>query len=60
MRPLPVVVISVGAQHRLEVALARDQQPVETFGSDGPDPALEDRVGARGADRRLNDLDVFR
>jgi hypothetical protein len=60
MWPLLVVVIDVGTQHPVEVAIARDQQPVEAFGSHGPDPALGDRVGSRRADRRLDDLDAFR
>ena len=46
MRPLLVVVIGVGTQHPVEVAIARDQQPVEAFGSHGPD--LRDRVGSVG------------
>jgi hypothetical protein len=60
MRPLPVVVIDIGAQPPVEVALARDHQPVKTFGSHGPDPALGDRVGFGGADRRFDDLGTFR
>jgi hypothetical protein len=37
---LAVVVRGVDAQHRLEVAAAEDEQPVETLGADGADKAL--------------------
>jgi hypothetical protein len=59
MWPLLVVVIDVGTQNPVEVAIACDQQPVEAFGSHGPDPALGDRVGSGRSDRRLDDLDAF-
>jgi hypothetical protein len=52
--------IGVDAEHPKEVALTRDHQPVKTFGSHGPDPALGDRVGFGGADRRFDDLGTFR
>ena len=51
MRPLLVVEIGVGSQHPVEVAIARDQQPVEAFGSHGPD--LRDRVGSVGVSTLL-------
>jgi hypothetical protein len=37
---LAVVVRGVDAQNRLKVTAAEDQQPVETFGTDGADEAL--------------------
>jgi hypothetical protein len=44
MRPLMVVMVGVSAEHPFEVAAVEDQQPVQTFGADGSDEALGDRV----------------
>jgi hypothetical protein len=40
VRAARVVVVDVLLQHALEVALPQDQQPVEAFPADGPDPPL--------------------
>jgi hypothetical protein len=41
--PLLVVVIDVGVQHRLEMAFAQDEDPVETLSPNSPDEALRRR-----------------
>jgi hypothetical protein len=45
-----VEVVDVDAEHALEVALDRDQGPVEALGADGADEALGDRVRLRRSD----------
>jgi hypothetical protein len=35
MRPVLVVVPAVAAEHRLQVAAAEDEDPVEAIGTDG-------------------------
>ena len=47
----------VDAKHPLEVAAPEDQQPVQTFSSDCPDPTLRVGVGFRGSDWSANDAD---
>jgi hypothetical protein len=59
VRPLGVVVVDEDAQHLLEVAAIENQQPVETFGADGADEPLGDRVRLRRPHRRLDDPDAF-
>src|SRR6266511_2274520 len=59
MRSLVVVVVDVNAEHLFEVAAVDDQQPVQTFGADGPDEALGDPVRLRRPHRRLDDPDAF-
>jgi hypothetical protein len=59
VRPLPVVVVDVDAQHAFEVAAVEDQQPVEALGAHGFDEALGDRVRFGRANRRPDDLDAF-
>jgi hypothetical protein len=46
------------AQHAFEVAAVEDQQPVETFGADGSDEPLGDRVCLRRPCGRLDDPDA--
>jgi hypothetical protein len=43
MRPMPVVVVDVDPEHSFMMLARDDQQPVETLGLDGPDPALRAR-----------------
>lgn len=45
-----------GTKHLVEVPPARDQQPVEAFGTRSLHPALRHRVGFRRADRGTDDL----
>ena len=45
MRATGVVLVGVLAQHVAQVALALDEQPVQTLAADGAHPALRD--GAR-------------
>jgi hypothetical protein len=47
------------AQHLLAVTAVEDQQPVETFGADGADEPLGDRVRLRSSHRRLDDPDAL-
>src|SRR5512132_2310452 len=54
MWTLSVVVRGVHAQHRLEVAVAEDQQPVETLGTDAADETLGVGVRLWCADRGLD------
>jgi hypothetical protein len=59
MRPLPVVVVDVDAEHAFEMSAVEDQQPVETFRADAADEAFRDRVGLRRPNRRLHDPDAL-
>ena len=59
MRPVAVVVVDVDPKHVLELPLADDQDPIEAVAPDGADPALGERVRARCAKRRANDLDAL-
>jgi hypothetical protein len=51
MRPLPVVVVDVDAEHAFEMSAVEDQQPVKTFRADAADEAFRDRVGLRSPNR---------
>jgi hypothetical protein len=59
MRPLMVVMVGVSAEHPFEVAAVEDQQPVQTFGADGSDEALGDRVRLWRPHGRLHDPDAL-
>ena len=59
VRAFAVVVLDVDAQDVFEVAAADDQEPVETFGSDGSDKPLGVRVRLRRSHRRVDDPDSF-
>jgi hypothetical protein len=59
MRALAVVVLDVDAQDTFEVSAADDQEPVETFRSDGADEPLRVRVRLRRSDRRADYRDAF-
>ena len=59
VRAFAVVVLDVDAQDVFEVAAADDQEPVETFGSDGSDEPLGVRVRLRRSHRRVDHADSF-
>jgi hypothetical protein len=59
VRALTVVVLDVDPQHVFEVAAADDQEPVETFRSDGADEPLRVRVRPRRLHRRVDHPDSF-
>jgi len=59
VRAFAIVVLDVDAQDVFEVAAADDQEPVETFGSDGSDKPLGVRVRLRRSHRRVDDPDSF-
>jgi hypothetical protein len=52
VRPVPVVVAAVDAEHVLEMAAAKDGDPVETLSAERSYPALG--VGVRSLDRRAD------
>src|SRR4051812_24410207 len=58
MRPPPVVVAHIGAEHVLKLAATEDQEPVEALAANSADPALDVRVRVRGANRRTDDPDT--
>jgi hypothetical protein len=49
--PLGVVMVDVDAQDTVEMARAKDQQPVQALGPCGPHEALGVRVGLRHSER---------
>jgi hypothetical protein len=57
MRPVVVVVRGVLGQDVGEVAWSGDEDAAEAFSSQGPDPALSDRVRPRSLRWRLDDAD---
>ena len=57
MRPAPVVVPAVDAEHVLEMSSAEDQDPVEAVGADRADPAFGVGVRVRRLDRCADHLD---
>jgi hypothetical protein len=59
VRAVAVVVLDEHPERPLEVPLADDQEPVETFGPRGSDEALGDRVRLRRSDRCADDLEAF-
>ena len=59
VRPVPVVVVGVDAEHVVEVAAVEDQQPVEALAADAADPALGVGVRVRRPHRRADDRDAF-
>jgi hypothetical protein len=52
-------VLDVGAQDTLELAAARDHEPVKALAAYRADEAFGVRVRLRRSDRRLDDLDPF-
>jgi hypothetical protein len=59
VRPVAVVVLDEDAQRPLELPPVDDEEPIETFGPDGADEALGDRIRPRRSNRRPDDLDPF-
>ena len=59
VRTLAVVMADVLSKHSLEVAMAKDEHPVEAFASDGSHPTLRVGIGSRRSNRGLNDLDAL-
>jgi hypothetical protein len=57
VRPVRVVVLDVDEQYAFEVAAPEDQQPVETFTADAPDPPLSMRPRLRRSHWRLDHSD---
>jgi hypothetical protein len=60
MRPMPVEVVDVDPEHSFKMPAPDDQQPVETLGADGPDPALRASVGVRRLDWRQHHVGALR
>jgi hypothetical protein len=59
VRPMLVVMPDVIAKDCFEMMTAENERPVETLFSDGPYPALRDRVRTRRSHRCLDHLDTF-
>jgi hypothetical protein len=57
--PVGVVVVDEHAEHTLELAAVRDQEPVEALSADGANKALGDRVRFRRSHGSLDDFDAF-
>jgi hypothetical protein len=55
VRPVPVVMGGVEAEHLLEVAAVDDQNPVEALAAEGADPSLGVRIRIRSSDRCPDD-----
>jgi hypothetical protein len=55
VRPLPVVMLDVGAKHPLELAAREDQELVETLAADRAHPALGERIRVRSSNRCSDD-----
>jgi hypothetical protein len=60
MRPGPVVVLDVGAEHALQVTPSEDEDVVETLPTNGTYPALRERVRLRRPDGRPHCCQSFR
>jgi hypothetical protein len=58
MRPVPVAVAAVGAEHVLQVPTAEDEDPVEAVGAGGTHPAFG--VSVRVRRQRVRAAAVFR
>jgi hypothetical protein len=59
VRPMLVVMPDVVAKDCFEMMTAKNERPVETLFSDGPYPALRDRVRPRRSDGCLDHLYAF-
>jgi hypothetical protein len=59
VRPVLVVVPRVTRENVLQLAAADDQEPVEAFPTDAPDPTLGVRSRLRRPYRRLDDPDAL-
>jgi hypothetical protein len=60
MRPMPVVVRDIVAQHVFGLAAADYQKPIEALAADAADEALGVGVRPWRSDRRAQDLEPFR
>jgi hypothetical protein len=58
MRPLGVVVRSVGGEHSAQVSFPQDQHAIGEFGADGQHEAFGEAVRSRTAGRDLDHLDA--
>ena len=59
LRSVGVVVVDVVDHYTLELLAVPDDDSVEEFTPDRPDPAFGERVGNWRADRTLEDLESF-
>jgi len=59
VRPVPVGMGRVDAEHLLELAAVDDRDPVEAFAPERADAALGVGIGVRGSDRHSDDRDAF-
>jgi hypothetical protein len=59
VRPLLVVVADVRVEHRLEMALVHDEDPVEALGPDSTNEPLRIGIGPWGPPWSSNDLDTL-
>ena len=59
VRSLAVVMAHVLSKHSLEVAMAKDEHPVETFGPDGFHPAFRVGIGPRRPNWGLDHPNAF-
>ncbi len=59
MRSASVVIAHVRGQHSLEMALAKDQNLVETLLSNGANSPLRESVGIWCSNWRANDRDIL-
>jgi hypothetical protein len=60
MRSMDVVVIDVNSQRALEMLGAHNQQPVQAFGTKGPNKAFRDSVRFRTLNRSPYDSGALR
>src|ERR1017187_10333134 len=60
MRTPPIVVLHVLPKDSLKMTMAEDEDPVEAFSPNRPDPTFRVGIGPRGSDWRLDDSDPFR
>ena len=59
VRPMTVVVEQVLAEHRGQVAFAKDQDPVQPFAAECSNDAFADGVHPRGLRHRWDDPQLF-
>ena len=59
VRSVTVEVLDVLAEHMAQMALSKDEQPVQALPAERSDPALTDGVGARRPDGGADDSDAL-
>ena len=59
MRPVPIVMFHEHSESSIQVALVRDQQPVQTLGTGGPYEPFRNAVRLRRANRRTQNLETL-